>query len=374
MIGVLARKDWAGSSQSSPVSRQKKDAIFEVACRLALVAERSRASDGASLAQDALAEKRKVLRFGLDLLAQGADEERIDLAFSHSYITMDLDAGTRLELAATRAGLAAVFAGEHPFLVLRRMTAFLGSDYFEKASAWMATKTGKRRRKSQSLLVPGDLPDLVRDLALDPRSLERTLRAAGWQLAVAAFAGCGQESIDLAARFYGKTGGAAFEDDAEYLRRRLAGDEIGQAQGAFIEVVKNLEAGGELALATEGEFASDPAFIGELTRAVMALDDRSLRTVFRDGDSRLLALAMQGLEPRAHERILGLLPKKDTRRLLDAVDDAVILPRREVLEAGKTLARAVLATAALSRNSPREALDSFERIRDWVEEGQVAGV
>jgi hypothetical protein len=374
MIAAITEADWEAAKQAGPVSRQKKDAIFELACRVAQVAERARASEGASVADDARSEKRKLLRFGLDLIAQGADAERLDLAYKHSPITMDLDAGTRLELAAVRAGLGAIATGEHPHFVLRRMTAFLGYEYFDKASAWMEGRLGKRRKKNQSLLVPGDLPDLVRSLALDPRSLERTLRAAGWELAVAAMAGCAQESVDLAAEFYGKRGAAAFEDDAEYLRARLAGDEIGQAQNAFMDVVKNLEAGGELALGGEDEFSSDPAFVGELTRAVMALDDKSLRGVFRDGDSRILALAMQGLEPRAHERILELLPKRLIRRLLDAVDDAAILPRREVLVAGKTLAHAVLAQAALTKTAPPEVLDAFERIRDWVEEGKVAGV
>lgn len=374
MIRAITEADWEAPRPALTVSRQKKDAIFELACRLAQIAERSRASEGASLAKDALAEKRKLLRFGLDLIVQGTDPESLDMAYKHSPITVDLDAGTRLEMAAIRAGLLSIASGEHPFFVLRRMTAFLGYEYFEKASVWMTGHIGKRRKRNQSLLVPGDLPDLVRSLALDPRSLERTLRAAGWELAVAAMAGCAQESVDLAAAFYGKTGAVAFEDDAEYLRQRLSGDEIGQAQNTFMDVVKNLEAGGELALGSEDEFSSDPAFVSELTRAVMALDDKSLRAVFKDGDSRILALAMQGLEPRAHERILQLLPNRIARRLLDAVDDAAILPRREVLEAGKTMAHAVLAQAALTKSASREVLDAFERIRDWVEAGAVAGV
>ncbi len=374
MIRAITEASWEAPRPATPVSRQKKDAIFELACRLAQVAERSRASEGASLAADAKAEKRKSLRFGLELIAEGADPERLDLAYGHSLVAADLDAGTKMELASIRAGLGGIAAGEHPFFIVRRMTAFLGFEYFEKASAWMAGRIGKRRKRNQSLLVPGDMPDLVRSLALDPPSLERTLRAAGWGLAVAAMAGCAQESVDLAAGFYGKTGAAAFEDDADYLRRRLSGDEIGQAQNTFIEVVKNLEEGGELDLGSEDEFSSDPGFVKELTRAVMALDDKSLRSVFKDGDSRILALAMQGLEPRAHERILELLPNRVARKLLDAVDDAAILPRREVLEAGKTMALAILAQAALTKSAPPEVLESFERIRDWVDEGKVAGL
>jgi hypothetical protein len=368
VIRAVTEADWEAQKQAGPVSRQKKDAIFDLACRVTQIAERSRATEGASLAKDAEAEKRKLLRFGLELVAQGADAERLDLAFDHAPVVTELDAGTRLELAAVRAGLGALAAGEHPCRILRRMTAFLGPEYFDKSSAWLAGHLGKRRKRHQVLLVPGDLPDLVRSLSLDPRSLERTLRAAGWDLAVAALSGCAQESLDLVAGFYGAIGEAAFEDDAEYLRGRLSGDEIGQAQNAFLEVVKNLEAGGELALGREDEFSSDPAFVHVLTRAVMALDDKSLRAVFKEGDSRILARAMQGLEPRAHERILELIPNRVSRRLLDAVDDAAILPRRDVLEAGRTLAHAVLAQGALTRATPREALDSFERVRDWVEE------
>ncbi|MFZ4614672.1 MAG: FliG C-terminal domain-containing protein [Rectinemataceae bacterium] len=367
MTRAITEADWTAPLKALPVSRQKKDALFELACRVALIAERARTSETASIADDARIERRKVLRFGLELLAQGADQETIELAYGHSASTSDLDAGTRLELATLGAGLSAIAAGRHPFIALRRMTAFLGYDYFEKASEWIAAKLRKRRSKGLTLLVPGDFPDLIRNLSLDPRSLERALRGAGWELAVAALAGCAQESIDLVAGFYGPAGGTIFSDDAAWMRGKLSGDEISQAQGEFMTVVKRLESEGELAIGREDAFASDPDFIHELTRAVMSLDDRSLRSVFKDGDSRILALAMQGLEPRAHERILGLLPSRVARRLLDAVDDAAILPRREVLVAGKTLAQAVLAQAALTKSSPRESLESFGKVRDWSE-------
>lgn len=370
MIRAITEASWEELARPAGVSRQKKDAIFELSCRVAAIADRHRETGGTSLAEDALIERRKILRFGLELLVEGADASQLDFAYRHSPITLDLDAGTRLELAAVRSGLEALAAGKHYSVLLRRMAAFLGPEYFDKATEWLAERARKRRRRDQSLLVPGDLPDLVRSLALDPRSLERTIRAAGRPVAVAALAGCAQESLDLVAAFYGHIGSAAFEDDAAYQRSKLSGDEIGQAQNAFAEVVKSLEAEGELELGPEDEFASDPAFVRELTRAVMALDEKTLRTVFKEGDSRILALAMQGLEPRAHERILGLLPSRVQRRLLDAVDDAAILPRREVLLAGRTLAEAVLASAALRKTGPAEALSSFERIRDW---GEPAG-
>jgi hypothetical protein len=357
---------WEAPPKPQAVSRQKKDALFELCCRVALIAERSRQTEGASIAEDVLIERRKQLRYGLELVAAGSDAEGIELAYRHTGV--ELDPGTRLELATIRAGLLAIVAGEHPSRVFRRMTAFLGCEYFDKASEWLVGKLGRKRKKSQqSLLVPGDLPDLVRSLSLDPRSLERTMRQAGWDLSAAALAGCPQESVDLVAGFFGPIGAATFEDDASFLRSRLSGDDIGQAQADFMGVVKELEAGGELELGPEDEFASDPDFVHELTRAVMALDDRSLRDVFREGDSRILALAMQGLEPVAHERILGLLPSRYVRRLLDAVDDAAILPRREVLLAGKTLATAVLAQAALRKAARTEGIESFERIRDWID-------
>lgn len=367
MIRAVTEADWDSIPKPSGVSRQKKDAIFELSTRVTVIAERARESGGASLAEDALVERRKFLRYGLELLVEGADATQIEFAFRHSPVALDLDPGTRLELAAVREGLVALAGGKHHSIVLRRMTAALGQEYFDKAGEWLREKSRKRKRRDQSLLVPGDMPDLVRSLALDPRSLERTLRAAGRELSVAALAGCAQESIDLVAGYYGPIGAAAFEDDVAWQRTRLSGDEIGQAQNAFAEVVKNLEAGGELELGPEDEFAADPAFVRELTRAVMTLDERSLRTVFKEGDSRILALAMQGLEPRAHERILGLLSNRVQRRLLDAVDDAAILPRRDVLMAGKTLAEAVLARAALAKSGPRESLESFEQIRDWLE-------
>lgn len=368
MIKALAAHEW-DRRPTGPVSRQKKDALFELACRVALISESARETGAKAFIAAARAEKRKTLRYGLDLLSEGADWERVDRSYALEPLFGELDAGSRLEIALIKSGLGSVCRLEHPNIVLRRMTAHLGAEYFDKASAWIASRRKRKRRKPLTLLVPGELPDLVRTLALDPASLERALRGAGRELSVAAMAGCAQESVDLAKGFFGPIGSGTFEDDAEFVRNRLSGDEIAQAQAAFIELVRGLEQGGELDLGTEDDFYNDPAYVNELTRAVMSLDDKSLKATFAAKDKKSLALAMQGMEPSAHDRILGLLAKRETKRLLDAIDDAAILPRREVLEAGRALAKTVIAAAEKIKGAPRDAIERFARIRDWASVG-----
>ena len=93
---------------------------------------------------------------------------------------------------------------------------------------------------------------------MDKRNLERAIRASGRDIAAAALAGCPEESVDLARPLFARIGAAALEDDAAHLRSRLSGDEIAQAQAAFLEVVRSLEERGELRLGLGGRALRGP--------------------------------------------------------------------------------------------------------------------
>jgi hypothetical protein len=368
MIGALARAD-ARDWEAAKASRQKRDALFELAARIALLAERSRSSGAAALSEAAEGERRKALKAGLELIIEGGDAEELDRVLASAAATSD--PGSLLEARLVRSGLRGLLSGEHPYTLMRRMSAHLGPEYFDKAGAWILARVKRRKPRPDSLVVPGELPDVVRDLALDPRSLERALRAAGREIAAAALAGCPQESMELAMPLYGRIGGVVLEDDACFLRSRLSGDEISQAQTAFLEIVRGLEERGELELSDEGNLEADPAFVSELTRAIMGLDDGLLRAAFRLAEGKALAAAMQGMEPKAHDRILAALSKKEIKRILDAIDEAPPLRRKEIAEAGAKLAALLLASSEKrdssgAGNALRSALQRLERIRDWA--------
>ncbi len=366
MIEGLTRVDLS-QWKVGQVSRQKKDALFDLACRIGLLCSEARTKgQGPAASKAAPAERRKSLRFGLELLENGADEEALEQAFNEECKGSKLEGGDLLEYAMVLAGLKSFLGGEHPFIALRRMSAFLGLEYFDKASAWM-TDSLKRRRveKPMTLLVPGDFPDVIRTLALDGHSLERVLRGGGRGLASAALAGCPQESIELAKPIFGKIGGAVLEDDALYLRRHLSGDEIAQAQSALLELISNLEEGGELELTEEEELYGEPDFVEELTKAILGLDERDLKPALKNYDPRLLAMAMQGMQPEAHERILKMLAMKDERRVLNAVDSMILLPRREIEEAARSLAERIIITLKKTQGDNSPQMRQFARIRDW---------
>jgi len=347
------------------VSRQKKDALFELSGRVALLAEASRGSASA-MAKAAATERRRPLKAGLEFVAAGVEVEDLERRLEEAVPRPIGDHGALMEWETCLAGLRGLAAYEHYSVVMRRMTAFLGPEYFDKAEAWLLEKAKRRRSRQESLIVPGEMPDVIRMLAMDKRNLERALRSCGRDAAAAALAGCPQESIDLSRPLYGRIGAAALEEDSCYLRSKLSGDEIEQAQGAFLEVVRSLEERGELMLGAEDELSADPAFVAILTRAVLALEPGTIRAAFKAADGSLVATAMQGMEPAAHDRILEALTKKDIKRILNAIDDSDPLPRRAVHEAGRALARRLFEAAAGAK-APRTALERVAAARDWGE-------
>jgi Flagellar motor switch protein len=346
------------------VSRQKKDALFDLASRIGGIAADARGSDSA-VAKAAAAEKRKGAKAGLEILATGADPATFERAYAESVAMPGADdPGSQLEWLLVRAGLRGIAADEHYSIVMRRMAAYLGPDYFDKAEAWLSERAKKRRSRGESLVFPGELPDVVRILAMDKRNLERVVRVAGHEIAAAALAGCPQESMDLVRPLFGKIGATALEDDAVHLRARLSSDEIEQAQAAFLEVLRSLDERGELSLGPEEELVADPSFVTALTKAVLGIDPTIIKSAFRQIEGALIATAMQGMEPEAHDRILGSLPKKETKRILNAIDEADPLPKRAVQGAGKLLAERLFEAAGAAK-APKAALERLAAVRDW---------
>jgi hypothetical protein len=350
---------------AAKVSRQKKDALFELAARIGILGEQTRSSSTAR-ARAAAVERRKPLKAGLELIAAGASADDMDRGLAASVPRPRSDQGAELEWMLVRAGLRGIAADEHYSVVMRRMTAFLGIEYYDKVEAWLNDRAKRRKSRSESLVVPGELPDVIRILAMDKRNLERSLRASGRDIAVAALAGCPQESMDLAKPLYGKIGTAALEDDIAQLRSRLSSEEIEQAQTTFLEVVRSLDERGELRLGPVDELSADPSFVAALTKAILGLDSGLIKKAFRVAEGALVATAMQGMEPKAHDRILEALSKKEIKRILDAIDDSDPLPRRAVQGAGKELA-ARLFEAAAAAKAPKAALERLAAVRDWEE-------
>ena len=109
-------------------SRQKRDALFEVAARIALVAERSRAFEREALAEAAMVESRRPLRIGLELAAGGAGAEAIKAACAANPAFIHPEPGEALELIVTLVGLKGLLAREHSYALMRRMSARLGPE------------------------------------------------------------------------------------------------------------------------------------------------------------------------------------------------------------------------------------------------------
>jgi flagellar motor switch protein FliG len=170
--------------------------------------------------------------------------------------------------------------------------------------------------------------------------------------------------MDLVKPLYGRIGATALEDEAARLRSSLSGDEIAQAQTAFLEVLRNLEERGELRLGDEAELTADPAFVSAITRAVLGVEAAVIKGAFRQVGGAIIATAMQGMEPEAHDRILEALPKKEIKRILNAIDDSDPMPRHAVQDAGKALAERLFEAAAVAK-ATRSVLEKLAAVRDW---------
>jgi hypothetical protein len=235
------------------------------------------------------------------------------------------------------------------------MSAFLGLDFLEKTDTWLAVRIARRRRvKSEDLLVPGELPDILRTLARSEDVFYRVVRTAGRDIMAASLAGCPRESLLLVKPVFGKTGGAILEDNMVFLRSRLSSEEISGAQSAFLEILRDQETRtGAEAVETAGVAETDPDFVRELTGIVLALEEKIIRAGVTGMEGKHLAAAMQGMEPAAHERILASLGKREEKRILDSIDDFDPLTRTEVASAaGILVARLGAAAEKLGKLPP----------------------
>lgn len=372
MIPALPRFT-ASAAGCATVSRRKKNAIFEVAARLTLIAEKTRSDKGAGILASAQVERRKALKLGLEQIARGADHEALDRAFAKTGFTVLHEPGDRLENLAILEGLHAFIAGDHPFVLFRRMTAFLGLDYIEKSDAWLSLRIARRRRpKNEDLLIPGDLPDVLRMLARNGQELERVVRTAGRDILSASLAGCPRESLLLVRPLFGKIGGSVLEDNMVFLRARLSTEEIAGAQGAFIDIVREVEDRDETEVGSQGaaisgeiaDSGTDPVFVRELTRLVLDLEEKTLRAGVTGMEGVRLAAAMQGMEPAAHERILGSLGKREEKRILDSIDVFDPLSGSDVVRAaGELIIRLRSAAERLGKltETMKQRMESLER-------------
>jgi hypothetical protein len=236
------------------------------------------------------------------------------------------------------------------------MTAALGLEFHAETGAWLRERVQRKKPRQEELIVPGDLPEILLRMAVRPGYLETALRLAGNGMTAAALSGCPRESLHLVKKGLGSIGGAVFEDSVVLYRARLSTDEIADAQAAFAEFLREVEAEAEAESYTTlapAEPVTDPSLMRDLSSLILEMDGKLLKAVATGMDNRSLAEVMQGMDPAAHDRILVALGTRRESKVLDTLGGSEPLGGFEILRAAQAFCQAVLASVSpKSRGGP----------------------
>ena len=382
MIAALSRlterllDPGTGNYSLLEVSRRKKTALFDVAARFSLTVEKAMqgpSTDPESwnmsvIAQAAETESRKPARAALNLLASRTHPEAVwpSLMARHA-LRLD-DQGDRLEAEMVAAGAIAALRGLHPFIVMRVMASRLGQEYQEHATEWIQDRLRRRKIPPEQLIVPGELPELLDEIAADPTLLELALRAAGRDMAAAALSGCPEEYIRAARASFGRIGGAVLGDAVRAYRARLSTDEIADAQAAFAELIHALREDRELrapeqVAEPEPETTLDPSLMEDLSDLILELDPKTLKSVIAPLSAPRAAALLQTMSPAARDRTLALAGSMKERRIINALEDMEQPGVLELTREAQAFAQKVLATLAPRGVTPGRRIPVPAKVR-----------
>ncbi|MEN6477107.1 MAG: hypothetical protein ABFC75_03855 [Rectinema sp.] len=327
------------------VSGRKKSALFTLAERFALAAEKAAIEDSSAWAVAAESESRKSLRIVLNALAAGTHPDAVQPALAQAGFAGSADPGDRLESDMLAAGAVEALRGSHPYILMRVMTARLGPEYYEKTTEWILERIKRRKYVENEFFVPGDLPEVLARLEKIPGKLELALRMAGREMSAAALCGCPAESIVAVLAPCGRIGGAILEDSMRAYRAKLSTEEIADAQAAFADLARELDEPKAHTEPVEPEDVPDPGLVEDLTDLILELDPKLLRTVALSMDPKKLASLLQVMAPAGHDRMLTTIGPMRESRVINALDAAQPLGSFELTREAQVFAQKILAAA-----------------------------
>ena len=188
--------------------------------------------------------------------------------------------------------------------------------------------------------------NLVAEFGGNEGMLSQTFRLAGPRLTAAALAGCPVDTAETMKRgALSGLGGLLLDTEITDARNRLSSDELADAQDALCALLGSLKEPSRRLEGSEEVVGRglDKNLVSDLSELIMELDDRALRTVVTAIEPELAAALIQTMTPVAHDRLFSSVPPSRSKRILDALEEAVPLGAVELTRSAQLFAQKVLA-------------------------------
>jgi len=267
------------------------------------------------------------------------------------------------------SGTQLALKNAHPIAVMRAMTAYLGFSVFNDTEAWLVQKFGAKRRDDDELIIPGDLPDTIFSFSDNTGLIDLAVRLAGMQLLSAALAGCPRETITVIEEAaFSPLGAIVVDEELRNARSRHASEELSDAQDAFpvlMGSVKDLSP----RLETEEERwkgSVNTELVSEISQLILELDNRVLKSVVSNLDTRLVASLIQAMEPIAHDRLFSCVASSKGKKILDALEASAPLGENELTRKAQIFAQKVLSEIAPRNKTLGKSLPLPAKVRQLL--------
>lgn len=317
-------------------------------------------------------EKRRKMKFCLRILLESQPSVNLQQSFMSGGMLTARNPRDALETAMLFQGTASALKNQHPAVVLKIMSAFLGMGAASQANEWIVAHYKDRLMLEEELILPGDMPDVILSNMGNPARLERTLRLAGPQLAGTALSGCPREIlVQLEQRIVSTCGSILLNHDIEIARAEYSSDEIADAQNAFMELletmkISDMESASGMIEPEKQKLPQDPQLVSDLSNLIVETEERLLRDILMRLSPNVIAVIVQGVEPIAHDRIFSTLPATKAKRVLDALEASTGIDTLTLTRNAQIFAQQILSEISQHNKIASKQLPITGRLRQLL--------
>lgn len=360
-------------ARSANLDYHERDLLLDEAKRFVHVIIQTRNGDKQALPSAIREEKRKPLRFAYSLIMASTSPAYIRQAFHTAGLTATRDQAECCEIEMLIVGTELALKSAHPIVIMQTMAAFLGFSVFDATHDWLLEHLQTKTR-SEELILPGDLPEIILNGEKSDGEIARAVRVAGPDLAAATFSGCPNEVIDyIKSICFDDLGSVLFDDNIDDARTRLSSDEIADAQNAFYELLESFSANtGNTKIVAHEEAEEvrkskvDESLVSDVSNLILELDDKVLKSVLASLSPKTIASLVQMMQPMAHDRVFSTIPSGREKKVLDAIEGSAPLNQVELTRTAQLFAQKVLSTVSPHSKSLQKPLELPTKVRQLL--------